>query len=80
MTLGYIQGRIYSNNRGFRTFITLLVSLNINQRSDTRDWYSGIMTAFQADETGSIPVFRSRDNHRVSKLCDKLSPPIGQGS
>ena len=24
-----------------------------------RDWYSGIMTAFQADETGSIPVSRS---------------------
>ena len=27
----------------------------------TRDWYSGIMTAFQADEAGSIPAFRSRD-------------------
>lgn len=28
MTLVYIQGRIYRNDRGFRTFITLLVSFN----------------------------------------------------
>ena len=28
MTLVYIQGRIYSNDRGLRTFITLLVSFN----------------------------------------------------
>jgi hypothetical protein len=25
-----------------------------------RAWYNGIMTAFQADDTGSIPVARSR--------------------
>ena len=32
-----------------------------------RDWYSGIMTAFQADETGSIPVSRSKVNADVAQ-------------
>ena len=58
-----------------RTHIPYVASSNL--AIGTRDWYSGIMTAFQADETGSIPVFRSRDNHRASKLYDKLSPRIG---
>lgn len=35
----------------------------------TRDWYSGIMTAFQADEKGSIPL--SRSNFYYENICEE---------
>ena len=41
-----------------------------------RAWYSGIMTAFQADETGSIPVARS-NIARIVQLVE--APDLGSG-
>ena len=42
-----------------------------------RDWYRDCALAFQAKETSLNLVSRSRDNHRASKLYDKLSPRLG---
>ena len=54
-----------------RTHIPYVASSNL--AIGTRDWYRDCALAFQAKETSLNLVSRSRDNHRVSKLYDKLS-------
>lgn len=56
MTLVYIQGRIYSNDRGFRTFITLLVSFNSIYRGRVVQYHTWLITL----KTGANPWLRNQ--------------------
>lgn len=56
MTLVYIQGRIYRNDRGLRTFITLLVSFNSIYRGRVVQYHTWLITL----KTGANPWLRNQ--------------------
>jgi hypothetical protein len=62
MTLVYIQGRIYRNDRGCWTFITLLVSFNSIYRGRVVQYHTWLITL----KTGANPWLRNHFSDRKS--------------
>jgi hypothetical protein len=56
MTLVYIQGRTYRNDRGCWTFITLLVSFNSIYRGRVVQYHTWLITL----KTGANPWLRNQ--------------------